>query len=65
MNSGTWKVRAEPPPLFAFQGRGGNKNDLFSRRLQPAVYTVFHEESEYEVQNGKILQKNLNNSISF
>ena len=28
-----------------------------SRCLQPAIYKVFHEESEYEVQKSKILQE--------
>ena len=35
-----------------------------SERFQPAVYIVFHEESESEVQNTKILQENLNTAIS-
>ena len=36
-----------------------------SRRFQPAIYTVFDEEPESEVQNIKILQENLEISISF
>ena len=35
-----------------------------SRRFQPAIHIVFHEESESEVQNSKIRQENLNNLIS-
>ena len=35
-----------------------------SRRFQPAIYTVVHEESESEVQNAQILQENLKMSIS-
>ena len=29
-----------------------------SRRFQRAIYSVFYEESEYEVQNTQILQEN-------
>ena len=36
-----------------------------SKRFQPAIDTVVHEESESEVQNIQILQGNLKNSISF
>ena len=36
-----------------------------SRRFQPAMYTVFHEEPESEVQNTQILQGNLKISISY
>ena len=35
-----------------------------SKRFQPAIYTVLHEESESEVQNIQIFQENPNNSIS-
>ena len=35
-----------------------------SRRFQPAIYLVFHEESKSEVQNVQILQENLKKSIS-
>ena len=34
------------------------------RRSQLAIYSHFHEESEYEVQNIQILQENINKSIS-
>ena len=35
-----------------------------SRRFQPGIYTVVHEESESEVQNVQILQGNLTISVS-
>ena len=36
-----------------------------SKRFQLAIYLVFHEESESEVQTIQILQDNLEMSISF
>ena len=35
-----------------------------SRRFQSTIYAIFHEESESEVQNAKILQGNIKNSMS-
>ena len=35
-----------------------------SRRFQPTIYTVFHKESESEVQNIQILQKIIKTTIS-
>ena len=35
-----------------------------SRRFQPAIYTVFHEESESKVQNTQLLQGNIKKSVS-
>ena len=35
-----------------------------SRRFQPAIYSVVHEESESEVQNAQCLQENLNKLIT-
>ena len=37
----------------------------FPKRFQPAIYTVFDEESESEVQNAQILQEDLKIWISF
>ena len=36
-----------------------------SRCFQPTTYSVFHEESEYEVKNIQIHQEILTNSISY